>query len=349
MNPHVSSGTKDFYAAQLVLEPMMNYLPDGTVIPNLVEQVPTVENGLLKEDLTGFTATIKEGIVWSDGTPLTAADVVFTWQWIIDADERLGQLAICEPIQDITAVDERTFTVTLRHAATSTGTPRSPGPPTATSCPSTSSSRAPRRPRTSTAGGLIGTGPYMVTSFAAERPGHLRGQPELPRAEQALLRRPSTSRAAATRPRRRGPSSRPATGTTPGTSRSSPPSSTSSRSPARTAPSSPRRAPTPSGSTSTSPTRTRSTRASARTRTCPTRSSPTWRSARRWPGGRPRDDLGPVLRRGRAGHGQHRQRPAGLRLPQHELRVQPRQGEGDAGGRRLGPWTATPARRTGSS
>ncbi len=35
----------------------MHYLPDGTVIPNLVEQVPTVENGLLKEDLTGFTAT----------------------------------------------------------------------------------------------------------------------------------------------------------------------------------------------------------------------------------------------------------------------------------------------------
>ena len=47
----------------------MNYLPDGTVIPTLVEQVPTVENGLLKEDLTGFTATLKEGIVWSDGTP----------------------------------------------------------------------------------------------------------------------------------------------------------------------------------------------------------------------------------------------------------------------------------------
>ena len=61
----------------------MNYLPDGTVIPTLVEQVPTVENGLLKEDLTGFTATLKEGILWSDGTPLTAEDVVFTWQWVM--------------------------------------------------------------------------------------------------------------------------------------------------------------------------------------------------------------------------------------------------------------------------
>src|SRR5215212_2817318 len=36
LNPHVSTGTKDFLAAQLVLEPLMNYLPDGTVIPNLI-------------------------------------------------------------------------------------------------------------------------------------------------------------------------------------------------------------------------------------------------------------------------------------------------------------------------
>ena len=42
LNPHVATGTKDVLAACLVVEPLMNYLPDGTVIPRLVEQVPTV-------------------------------------------------------------------------------------------------------------------------------------------------------------------------------------------------------------------------------------------------------------------------------------------------------------------
>ena len=34
----------------------------------------------------------------------------------------------------------------------------------------------------------VGTGPYKVESFCAERPGHLRRQRQLSRAEQALLR-----------------------------------------------------------------------------------------------------------------------------------------------------------------
>ena len=58
----------------------MNYLPDGTIIPNLVTEVPTVENGLLAEDLTSVTYKLQDGILWSDGEPFTADDVVFTWR-----------------------------------------------------------------------------------------------------------------------------------------------------------------------------------------------------------------------------------------------------------------------------
>ncbi len=38
----------------------------------------------------------------------------------------------------------------------------------------------------------VGTGPYKIESFSPERPGHLRHQRELPRAEQAVLRDGST-------------------------------------------------------------------------------------------------------------------------------------------------------------
>jgi hypothetical protein len=42
LSPHVSTGEKDYLAGQLVVEPLMHYLPDGSLIPNLVTEVPTV-------------------------------------------------------------------------------------------------------------------------------------------------------------------------------------------------------------------------------------------------------------------------------------------------------------------
>ncbi|MGC4105101.1 MAG: hypothetical protein QM753_01945 [Thermomicrobiales bacterium] len=44
--PHSALSDKDYLAAAPVIEPLLHYLPDGSLIPNLVEQVPSVENGL---------------------------------------------------------------------------------------------------------------------------------------------------------------------------------------------------------------------------------------------------------------------------------------------------------------
>ena len=90
LSPHVSTGEKDYLAAQLVVEPLMHYLPDGTLIPNLITEVPTVENGLLGEDLKSVTYKVLDGVTWSDGEPLTADDVVFTWEWVDEPGECLG-------------------------------------------------------------------------------------------------------------------------------------------------------------------------------------------------------------------------------------------------------------------
>ena len=49
MSVHTTGSFKDMLAAALVTEPLMNYLPDGTPIPNLVKEVPSLENGLLAE------------------------------------------------------------------------------------------------------------------------------------------------------------------------------------------------------------------------------------------------------------------------------------------------------------
>ena len=55
LSPHVSSGVKDYLAALPVVEPMIHYLTDARMVPNLITRVPSQENGLLNEDLTEVT------------------------------------------------------------------------------------------------------------------------------------------------------------------------------------------------------------------------------------------------------------------------------------------------------
>lgn len=46
----------------------------------LAAEVPTIENGGISEDGLTITYKLKEGLVWSDGEPLTSADFLFTYE-----------------------------------------------------------------------------------------------------------------------------------------------------------------------------------------------------------------------------------------------------------------------------
>src|SRR5215213_7095818 len=111
LSPHVSTGTKDYLAACLIMEPLMHYLPDGTLIPNLITEVPTVENGLLAEDLKSVTYKLVDGVLWADGEPLTADDVLFTWQWVVEPANAASSASVYGPIESMEVVDPQTVQV----------------------------------------------------------------------------------------------------------------------------------------------------------------------------------------------------------------------------------------------
>ena len=74
MTPFLSNGTKDIEAASLVLEPLARFDETGQLVPYLAAEIPTLENGGVSEDLTSITWKLKDGLLWSDGTPVTARD-----------------------------------------------------------------------------------------------------------------------------------------------------------------------------------------------------------------------------------------------------------------------------------
>jgi peptide/nickel transport system substrate-binding protein len=111
LSPHVSTGTKDYLAACLIMEPLMHYLPDGTLIPNLITEVPTVENGLLAEDLTSVTYKLLDGVTWADGEPLTAEDVVFTKDWVVEPANASVSATVYSIITSMEVIDPQTVQV----------------------------------------------------------------------------------------------------------------------------------------------------------------------------------------------------------------------------------------------
>jgi peptide/nickel transport system substrate-binding protein len=112
LNPYLSGGTKEVESASLIVEPLIRFDDAGEMVPWLIDEIPTVENGGVSEDLTQITYTISEGVQWSDGTPLTAADAVFTYEYCTHPEGGCAQSSYFEGVASMEAVDDRTLTIT---------------------------------------------------------------------------------------------------------------------------------------------------------------------------------------------------------------------------------------------
>lgn len=111
MTPYLSSGTKDIEAASMVIEPLGRFDQDGNMVPYLAQEIPTIENGGVSEDLKSITWKLKEGLLWSDGTPVTSADAAFTAEYCMHPEGGCAQLAKFEGVSSIETPDDLTIVV----------------------------------------------------------------------------------------------------------------------------------------------------------------------------------------------------------------------------------------------
>jgi peptide/nickel transport system substrate-binding protein len=87
-NAVISDSGYDALVMHLSLLGVAEIDPTGKVYPVLAAELPTVDNGgvVIHEDTGAMdvTWTMRSDIQWADGTPVTADDVVFTYDAIID-------------------------------------------------------------------------------------------------------------------------------------------------------------------------------------------------------------------------------------------------------------------------
>ncbi len=168
MTPYLSNGTKDLEASSLVIEPLARYDEAGEMVPYLAEGIPTVENGGVSQDLTSITWKLKDGLLWSDGTPVTADDVVFTWQYCTADGGGCAQLSNFGDVTNVEAVDPKTVKVTFGVAK-----PYPYGPFVGAQSPIIQKAQfadclGAKAPECTDANTKpVGTGPFMVTDFKA--------------------------------------------------------------------------------------------------------------------------------------------------------------------------------------
>lgn len=88
------------------------------LVPGLATEVPSVDNGLISADGLTYTFPIREGVTFHDGTPLTASDVKYSWDRVVEMDLPDGAASVLSDIvAETRAVDDATFEVVLQKAS----------------------------------------------------------------------------------------------------------------------------------------------------------------------------------------------------------------------------------------
>ncbi|MHC9234114.1 peptide ABC transporter substrate-binding protein [Pseudooceanicola sp. 502str34] len=166
LNPYLSGGTKDIESSSVVIEPLGRYDQDGNLVPYLATEIPTLENGGVSEDLTSITWKLKEGLLWSDGTPVTSKDVVFTAEYCMHPDGGCAQLAKFNNVASVEAIDDLTVKVTFENAQPNPYGPFMGGQSPILQAAQFADCLGAAAPQCTEANfGPIGTGPFKVDEF----------------------------------------------------------------------------------------------------------------------------------------------------------------------------------------
>jgi peptide/nickel transport system substrate-binding protein len=114
LNPHFANGTKDQDASRIFYEPLASYDPDGNLVPVLAAEVPSPQNGGVSKDGLSVTWRLKKNVVWHDGKPFTADDVVFNWEYVLDPGTAAVTIGQYRDISKIDRIDSHTVKLSFK-------------------------------------------------------------------------------------------------------------------------------------------------------------------------------------------------------------------------------------------
>jgi len=98
----------------LLFAPVFRYDERGEFVPELATVVPTYANGGISKDSKTIVLHFRRGVRWSDGAPLTARDLRFTWRAVLDRRNSVKATYGWDDIAAIELPDDYTAVVRLK-------------------------------------------------------------------------------------------------------------------------------------------------------------------------------------------------------------------------------------------
>ena len=113
-NPMVSDTGYDALVMELVMLGLTDIDPSGNIFPELAAELPTADNGEVVVDEEASTMSVtwkmRNDVQWQDGKPVTADDVVFTWDAISNPDTG-SWIPGSDYIDSVEKIDQYSFVV----------------------------------------------------------------------------------------------------------------------------------------------------------------------------------------------------------------------------------------------
>lgn len=114
LNPIISTMFFEYDVYQLEFDGLVRFDGHARVIPDLARVVPSLANGGISRDGKTITYHLVRDARWHDGVPVSAADVIFTWQQIMNPNNDVVSRSGYDRITSIDAPDPYTVRVHLK-------------------------------------------------------------------------------------------------------------------------------------------------------------------------------------------------------------------------------------------
>lgn len=118
LNPHIDSMLAKTYVLAMTQRHVTTYDQDWDLICLLCVELPTLENGQAVLETTpdgkpgiAVTYRLDPDATWGDGTPVTSADMVFTWEAGKHPKSGFTNFEAFRRILSIDVIDDKTFTL----------------------------------------------------------------------------------------------------------------------------------------------------------------------------------------------------------------------------------------------
>ncbi|HYK52147.1 MAG TPA: ABC transporter substrate-binding protein, partial [Candidatus Eremiobacteraceae bacterium] len=93
---------------------LLNWSDQNQFVPELATAAPTLENGGISKDGLTITYHLRRGVKWQDGAPFTAADVIFSWQQVMNPNNTVPSRLGYDDIERIDSPDPYTLVIHLK-------------------------------------------------------------------------------------------------------------------------------------------------------------------------------------------------------------------------------------------